>query len=215
MGQYYKAYVRDAQGNERGFNPQNAIYMTANGLRSDGEIGRKNWDDSDPKSWGHCFSGMKLTEHSWMGNDFVNGVLEAIWSRPSAVAWIGDYADPSREYELMWCDGGLPEVPFESLPDIHRDGYLVNRSKGVYVDLAEYAEKAAYEPSWAKGESWCIHPLPILTAVGNGRGGGDYHGACMGMVGAWAFDEIEYTRVESKLGGLERVDAARVAFMEE
>ena len=33
---------------------------------------------------------------------------------------------------------------------------------------------------------WQIHPLPLLTAEGNGRGGGDYHGTNMEMVGAWA-----------------------------
>ena len=37
-----------------------------------------------------------------------------------------------------------------------------------------------------------IHPLPLLTAVGNGRGGGDYRGyENKSMVGYYAGDVIE------------------------
>jgi hypothetical protein len=35
-----------------------------------------------------------------------------------------------------------------------------------------------------------FHPLPILTAEGNGRGGGDYRGADEDLVGTWARDVI-------------------------
>ena len=35
------------------------------------------------------------------------------------------------------------------------------------------------------------HPIPLLTAIGNGKGGGDYHGSCMDKIGYWACDEIE------------------------
>ena len=31
-----------------------------------------------------------------------------------------------------------------------------------------------------------IHPLPLLMAEGNGRGGGDYYGSDMELVGTWA-----------------------------
>ena len=35
-----------------------------------------------------------------------------------------------------------------------------------------------------------LNPVPLLTAIGNGRGGGDYEGTDMGWVGAWALDPI-------------------------
>jgi hypothetical protein len=35
-----------------------------------------------------------------------------------------------------------------------------------------------------------IHPLPLLTAEGNGNGGGDYYGENKNMVGIWARDII-------------------------
>ena len=40
-----------------------------------------------------------------------------------------------------------------------------------------------------------VNPLPLLTACGNGRGGGDYHDCYpdYDKVGTWAFDIIECT----------------------
>jgi hypothetical protein len=37
-------------------------------------------------------------------------------------------------------------------------------------------------------EDRSIHPLPILTAEGNGRGGGDYYGTDANLAGIWARD---------------------------
>ena len=39
-------------------------------------------------------------------------------------------------------------------------------------------------------EPWVLNPIAILTAVGNGRGGGDYFGSDMEQVGRWAGDAI-------------------------
>jgi hypothetical protein len=64
--------------------------------------------------------------------------------------------------------------------------YIVNHTKKVYVK-----------------KTGDLHPLPILTAEGNGRGGGDYHGPNIDMVGTWARDVIsmeneapDYTLIE-------------------
>ena len=38
-----------------------------------------------------------------------------------------------------------------------------------------------------------VHPLPLLTCLGNGKGGGDYHGLNMEWVGAWAMHAIGVT----------------------
>jgi hypothetical protein len=42
---------------------------------------------------------------------------------------------------------------------------------------------------------WCLSPLPLLTACGNGRGGGDFYKDHIGFsdVGTWAFQLVEYT----------------------
>lgn len=57
--------------------------------------------------------------------------------------------------------------------------YIINLDKKEAVAIPEYKE-----------DEWTIHPLPLLCASGNGRGGGDYHGINEDMVGAWAYDRI-------------------------
>lgn len=43
-----------------------------------------------------------------------------------------------------------------------------------------------------ENNGWTVHPLPLLTAEGNGRGGGDYHeqNPDIELVGTWARDSI-------------------------
>ena len=60
--------------------------------------------------------------------------------------------------------------------------YVVNHSKRVFVD-----KQATEEDK--------MHPLPLLTCEGNGRGGGDYIGEDpQHLVGSWARDIIAVTR---------------------
>lgn len=60
--------------------------------------------------------------------------------------------------------------------------YIVNLDKKEAVAMPEYKE-----------DEWTIHPLPLLCASGNGRGGGDYHGINVRKVGIWAYDRIGMT----------------------
>lgn len=220
MGQYYMAYVENGNG-FKVFCPQNAVYMTKNGIGSANKIGDHGWDYNDPNSWGANFSGLKLMEHSWLENDFVNGVIEAIWDNPSKVAWVGDYADdPSdfneryteKVYKAVWCTENDNESPFDEVPTVHMNGYIVNLDKGLYIDLDKYAQVAGFTPSW-DSRTWTINPLPILTSIGNGRGGGDYHGTNMDMVGTWAMDTITFT--EEHPSAFKEVDYAKLAFVED
>lgn len=57
--------------------------------------------------------------------------------------------------------------------------YILNLDKKQYVKIPKYDENV-----------WTIHPLPLLCADGNGRGGGDYSGSDMDKVGIWAYDRI-------------------------
>ena len=57
--------------------------------------------------------------------------------------------------------------------------YILNLTKKEYVKIPEYNEN-----------EWTIHPLPLLCADGNGRGGGDYKGSDIHKVGVWAYDRI-------------------------
>jgi hypothetical protein len=57
--------------------------------------------------------------------------------------------------------------------------YIINFDKKVAVKIPDESRTELI-----------IHPLPLLCADGNGRGGGDYHGSNMDLVGSWAYDRI-------------------------
>jgi len=137
------------------------------------------------------YNGIKLTEHSYIGNNFMTIVENLIGPNGmfyrSRLVWAGDYADaePNSENNLhSMCD---TKDPFVYRGELVSYTYIVNHTKKVYV----------------KKNAGDFHPLPILTAEGNGRGGGDYNGANMEMVGNWARDVIsmeneapDYTLIE-------------------
>jgi len=218
MGQYYMAYVRNDEG-EKVFCPQNAIYMTKNGIEDSTKIGKHSWDKEDPNSWYNNFSGLKLMEHSWIDNDFCNGVLEAIWDKPARVAWVGDYADDEYNfneyytkevYEAVWGENKALGLPFNEVPTIHKAGFIVNHERGEYVDLERYAKCAGVTPKWDKGNVWVTHPLPLLTVIGNGRGGGDYRGVNKFAVGSWVMDILSFTEEKPRF-----MDEVLIPFIED
>jgi hypothetical protein len=54
------------------------------------------------------------------------------------------------------------------------------------------------------GDGWRIHPLPLLTCEGNGRGGGDYRGES-DLVGRWSRDLISVEPVLAELEGYKEI----------
>lgn len=153
-------------------------------------------------------AGLKLMEHSWLGNDFV-AVVEALLASDGArrLVWAGDYADPEPGTEdnlsCMAQDNPVrfdcpalnsapymePVTPNAELPvkvTTESHPFIVNVDRQEYVDKAEVP---AVKPYWDPARAWTIHPLPILTAEGNGRGGGDYRGHWP-HVGRWARERI-------------------------
>ena len=131
----------------------------------------------DPQDYNN---GMKLMEHSYLDNIFVStfeyGLSPAGPYHKSRVVWAGDYADKEPEQEVnlhIMCDEYKKIKPLDKSTTKYR--YLVNHTKNLFVD------KARNEGS--------LHPLPLLTAEGNGRGGGDYREDSE-LVGSWARDMI-------------------------
>ena len=135
-------------------------------------------------------NGSKLVEHSYNSNNFMKVIENLIGPNgmfyKSRLVWAGDYADaePDSEKTLHnMCEG---KEPLAYRGNLVSYTYIVNHTKKVYIEK--------------KGT---FHPLSILTAEGNGRGGGDYDGPNMEMVGAWARDVIsmeneapDYTLIE-------------------
>ena len=167
-------------------------------------------------SWDYK-EGLKLMEHSYLGTDLTNAVLSKIDHRPMRIAWMGDYADDYPEddskrrepYQQKLLKNEFMRIfkqqdkkrifpaPLEGFknPEDFNGWYLINHTQQTYVDLGEYQQMNSWEEEWdGKKYQMAVHPLPLLTACGNGRGGGDYHDCYpdYDMVGRWAFDLIEF-----------------------
>ena len=142
----------------------------------------------------HAYNnGYKLVEHSYIGNNFMEAVESLICPTgmfyKSRLVWAGDYADvePCGKslYELV--DGrphSNPQVELSNGKSVTSDYlYVVNHTK------QEYMFKGP-APSGLGKQGQHLHCLSIMTAEGNGRGGGDYDGPGMELVGTWARDVI-------------------------
>jgi hypothetical protein len=150
--------------------------------------------DKEEYLYSHDYgNGLKLMEHSYIGNDFVETVEQLLtsgnsWSK-TRIVWAGDYMD-----EGLFVDDssvnlhGHAREKFDKISpkfEIFRIGrYVVNHSKKEFVDKNNL-----------EGD---IHPLPLLTCSGNGRGGGDYRGH-NSYVGSWAGDVISIEKEDLKL----------------
>lgn len=157
-----------------------------------------NLDIFDAHS-GEGWNGVKLMEHSWIGNSFMDAISERIHNNPANIVWCGDYANEPQDfvtidwinYETIYPKACRERQCLEELPERfdYSHKYLVNHTNKCYVDFDLYMSKCKDK------DGWIIHPLSLLTAVGNGRGGGDYHDDCIDyyMVGAWAGNNIEIT----------------------
>jgi hypothetical protein len=135
-------------------------------------------------------NGLKLMEHSWLGNSFVGAIENLLkpdgewYMKP--IVWAGDYADKenNKEYNLYSvCEDKNKINPTETKIDDEYK-YIVNHTKKQYVDKS----KVPVSDTYNKFE-YRIHPLPLLTCEGNGRGGGDFRDD-EPIVGSWARDVI-------------------------
>lgn len=129
----------------------------------------------------------KLMEHAWLKNEAVGKVFGYIYHHPCRIAWVGDYTETDNIPNTPFNGNQIWEMKNENLevePMMPGNKFLVNHDKYQYIDLKNYAKNAVDE------NGWCTHPLPILTACGNGRGGGDYYGPNHEEAGFWAGDLI-------------------------
>ena len=169
MGQYYLVVTLDAGGRATSF--------------------------IDPHSYG-C--GAKLCEHARIKSSFVLTVSAALSPEgrfhKSRLVWAGDYADPEvgpqhgadqeehhQEHEAKNLNAmcrllDLGAMAEPEAKEVEEYPFVVNHSKRCYVHVGS-----------CRGEVY--HPLPMLTADGNGRGGGDVHSGSP-LIGAWARDII-------------------------
>jgi len=163
--------------------------------------------------------GMKLTEHAYLNNQFMKAIEFLLCPQgpfhKSHIVWAGDYSDSepfntipslSSEQNQELAENNLnkknckknlydltalqPEkeyffdtptiLSFSTYEALSNSTlkYIVNHSKKLYVNIHKISGDLA------------LHPLALLTAEGNGRGGGDYYGINENLCGCWARDNI-------------------------
>jgi len=147
-------------------------------------------------SWDYG-NGLKLMEHSYIGNAYVNAMESLLVENPQRLVWAGDYANQCNGMSSIVydrCNEKNKVTPNAEMIDSEIYKFVVNHSKKLYVD------KTTVDLIDPDDEDWPmrIHPLPLLTCEGNGGGGGDFRGNERGIVGTWARDEISIEKVKPK-----------------
>lgn len=189
MGQYYEAILKF----------KNGIFMKI-----------------EPKG------GAKLTEHSYTENDFVLRVCDLIQTNGATnLAWIGDYSKiDDSEDELtreminksinnkffslveifdMSCSEFVKRKVLKISENLKKNEYtIINATTGEFINMKDYVFHN-------QEKDYILHPLPLLTAIGNGRGGGDYYGENEKLIGSWAGNKF-YILDNSKLKILKEDD---------
>lgn len=179
MGQYYRAVMKKEliKGARRKvFSLQNTEFRATNDYR--------------------LYNGLKLMEHSYFNNDFTIAFAKNLLT-PTRVAWVGDYAEPTHLAEVnpsctkklnvkgVW--GAIPiDVEVVKVEDnpLDKYNYLINLDKQAFIDLKKFKELNTDE------DGYILSPF-MLTAVGNGMGGGDYCGINEDKIGMWAWDTLQ------------------------
>jgi len=147
-------------------------------------------------------NGLKLMEHSWIGNRFV-GVVEDLIAEGGAwhgdrIVWAGDYADEEKNRKSnLFSLTEKKDSKINPKPTGTKYRYVVNMDTKEFVDTKKVPLSDVWEDE--KGKQWpfAIHPLPILTCEGNGRGGGDFHKEDP-LVGAWARNRVTVSKTKPK-----------------
>ena len=135
----------------------------------------------------------KLLEHSYWANPFVLAIASKLWRTKGKLAWVGDYAEDSDfNWNEAFSDAHAENVPREDLTynGFRLEGkFFINHDKKMIIDLDEYR-------NLLKDVDMVISPIPLLTGVGNDKGGGGFHrgsGQGYDLIGTWAWDIVEIT----------------------
>ncbi len=133
-------------------------------------------------------NGLKLMEHSWIGNNFVGAVETLLaaggrWYKHEIV-WAGDYEPDEVDAGANLFILGTKLEEHVRSSDFR---FVVNHTAKRFVDKYRSIKLSS---------EWRIHPLPLLTCEGNGGGGGDFRGDDpRGLIGSWARHSISVADV--------------------
>ncbi len=141
--------------------------------------------------------GSKLTEHAFQDSSLM--ILVESLLAPSGIfyktrlVWAGDYADcePGMDENLYkLCDDTKrwSELNLFKNYDTAQHPFIVNHTLKRFIDKRKMPKYTLWPRTdhSAYNTPVQIHPLALLTAEGNGRGGGDYRGKNEALCGTWA-----------------------------
>lgn len=192
MGQYFKCITEDEFGVKK-YSMQ-----------------RKGFDYKSADSY-KIYIGLKLIEHSYIGNALTDSISHSLFHHPIRVAWVGDYAVDLPYEQVKDLNPDFPIVKgayntflkevLEGDDDIgfetekgefdYKGKYLINYSKKEYLSFDKYIKKITerYNAERYNAKNWYIYPVSLLTAIGNDLGAGGYSGRTFHEeVGTWTYD---------------------------
>jgi hypothetical protein len=142
----------------------------------------------------------KLTENSWWLNTCVNAISGMMYKNPVRLVWCGDYADeesdelksPNSTAERVLTFNDIWNIPDEKNLGLIKTDFTLDNKFLVNHDTMEYMDCNKYKKLSTNSNNWVMHPVSLLTAIGNGRGGGDYYQSAINSdkIGLWCWDKI-------------------------
>lgn len=203
MGQYFRIYTRTQDGIEKVFEPD--VYY-----RGEFPTPLSKQALSEGRKPHYLSFGYGLIQHSWIKSELAKAFNYYLYSNPPMnVVWCGDYSQEEEcrelgfEYQRVWgltvygeCikKTKIDKLQFpnkEQRKVFDKMNYFVNYTKKLYLDFNKY-EYFSIILDNRNFLNECMYPVSLLTALGNGRGGGIYC-ACypnFDKVGAWAGDLV-------------------------
>ena len=141
-------------------------------------------------TWESTNDGAKLMEHSYMFNDYVNGVLNMTDGKSFKLDWLCDYHEAEDAEDYTWsttkeCKKFHGKEYLGFAP-----GYILNHTKECYIDNIQLISLYyTHNPSSYNG--FYIHPLPILcNSDREAQGGGDFNKEDIRR-GTWRNDDLQ------------------------
>lgn len=133
-------------------------------------------------------------ENIYIGDYMMNTVSKDLFERKGRLLWCGDYAENDEikiadlTVKSIWSVKGdlMKKTRFRV-----NDLYLCNHDTKEYIDMKRYI--GANDDN-----DFIIHPLSLLTAIGNNKGTGDYRGTNEDKVGLWFWNLISFEKEKPK-----------------
>lgn len=136
---------------------------------------------------------LKYYNKCW--NDNASKYHDTTLVKPINELWSGKFNHETK----MWEDSYDPFMNF--VDELVKNVYLINKTRKEYISLKRWFNECVGNDYDHDNKRFAFHPLPLLTACGNGLGGGDFHQGdrynCK-YIGYWAFNNLYFSNEPPK-----------------